>query len=273
MKKRKSDLHYASHRHRGSNRSKRRLKECLNPDVQETPSINEEAAVSEEELEREAAARERAVYRKQRRQKIWFRIRCALLLLGCIYLVFLIYGLAITSYGYDDSGQVRPRIVRIQQLREKRAYEEILGYYLRARTLYEQVLSLDYRLGEGLEEEMLLGTEYESMLDQVAKLSVDLEAATTDSRYGQLQKMLLAWIKDDIAVYLQNMAAAISQNNQEKSDHALTDRKRVYQDFAIITENIVVLGHQIANIDISNLYEWSPERYVSEVLEGIPYGE
>lgn len=272
MKKIKNDLHYASHRHRGNKRSKRRLKECLNSVAQEKVSAVEAAAISEEELEREAASRERAEDRKQKRKKIWFRIRCVFLSVGCVYLVFLIYGLMITGYSYDDSGQVRPQIVRIQQLREKRAYEEILGYYLRARTLYEQVLSLDYRLGEGMEEEMLLGTEYESMLELVAKLSVDLEAATTDSRYGQLQKMLLAWTKDDIAVYLQNMAAAISQNNQEKGEHALTGRERVYKDFAIITENIVVLGHQIANIDISNLYEWSPERYVSEVLEGIPYG-
>lgn len=271
MKKTKNDLCYTSHLRKRTRRSKRRLKDRLKP-LAQVSLKEEDVTVPEEELEQESAIREQVMRRKQRRQKIWYHIRCVLLSIGCIYLIFLIYGLVITDYCYDASGRVRPQIVRIQQLKEKRGYEEILGYYLRARTLYEQVLSLDYRLGEGIEEEVLLGTEYESMLEQVAKLAVDLEAASVDSRYGQLQKMLLAWSKDDIAVYLQNMAAAISQNNQEKGEHALTDRERVYRDFAIITENIVVLSQQIANIDISNLYEWSPERYVSEVLEGIPYG-
>ena len=57
--------------------------------------------------------------------------------------------------------------------------------------------------------------------------------------------MMVNWIKNDIAVYLQNISAAISENNTEKANNALQDKDRVYDDFSLITQNIVALKFDI----------------------------
>lgn len=235
------------------------------PDKVEPPKIDEEA------LERETETRRKRTARSERLCRRGGKAVQILLAAGCVYLVFIFYGLMVTEYDYNKQGEVVPRIVTAEQIKAKVQFDEIFNYYLQARTLYEDALRLDYRLSTDTEAPKLLATEYEGMLDDVSKLSLALEAVSTDTKYNPVKSLLEAWVKSDIAVYLQNMGAALSQNNEEKANNALQDRDRMYQDFAIITENVAALGGVVPGMDLTTLYEWSPERFVTETLEGVPY--
>ncbi len=59
-------------------------------------------------------------------------------------------------------------------------------------------------------------TEYEELLDRVSAQTVAIEALTLETKYGQFRSMLLEWVKTDAAVYLQNVSAAILQNDEQK---------------------------------------------------------
>ena len=78
--------------------------------------------------------------------------------------------------------------------------------------------------------------------------------------------MMVNWIKNDIAVYLQNISAAISENNTEKANNALQDKDRVYDDFSLITQNIVALGSSISGADLTDIKSWTPEDYVDQEI-------
>ena len=80
--------------------------------------------------------------------------------------------------------------------------------------------------------------------------------------------MMVNWIKNDIAVYLQNISAAISENNTEKANNALQDKDRVYDDFSLITQNIVALGSSISCADLTDIKSWTPEDYVDQEING-----
>ena len=115
---------------------------------------------------------------------------------------------------------------------------------------------------------MTIAPEYEALLDDVTNLSVKTEAMEVESQYSQIKNIMLLWVKNDIAVYLQNMSAAISQNDVETANKAIQDKERVYKDFSIITQNIVAMGESVKGADLTEIREWTPESYVDEKING-----
>lgn len=205
------------------------------------------------------------------REKKWSvltRIVNIMLIVACVYFVFLIYGVAVTDYQYTDDGTISAQRLTVSDIRNKKNFETVLVQYESCRILYEQVLMIDYRLGQGEEDPLTIGPEYEELLDTVSNLSVKTEAATVDTQYTQIKNMLLNWIKNDIAVYLQNMSSSISQNNIETANNALQDKDRVYANFSQITSNIVSLGEQVPGVDLTIIKEWTPESYVNKKIKG-----
>lgn len=196
------------------------------------------------------------------------RIINILLVVACVYVLFLIYGVSVTDYQYSNNGTIEAQKLSVRELADKKAYETVYYQYLHLRSLYEEVLLLDYRIGKGEEEPLTIAPEYEALLDDVTNLSVKTEAMEVESQYSQIKNIMLLWVKNDIAVYLQNMSAAISQNDVETANKAIQDKERVYKDFSIITQNIVAMGESVKGADLTEIREWTPESYVDEKING-----
>lgn len=224
--------------------------------------------MTEAELEIESLRRHHEEQKRLERWKLSTRIVNISLVLACVYVLFLIYGVLVTNYQYTDNGTIKAQRLTISEIKEKKNYETIYYQYLNCRSLYEEVLLLDYRLGKGEEDPLTLAPEYESLLDEVNNLSVKTDALEVDSQYSQIKSLLLNWIQNDIALYLQNMSSAISQNNAETANNALQDKDNVYSDFSIITQNIVAMGENVKGVDIVDVKEWTPEDYVDKEING-----
>lgn len=192
----------------------------------------------------------------------------AVLILACIYVVFLIYGILVTTYEYNSNGVAEPQRIHREDIAAKKDYENVYYYYEGCRGLYESTLLLDYRLGAGVEDPLAIAPEYESLLDTVETLSIKTDALSVKTGYSQVKSMMLSWIQNDIAVYLQNMSAAISQNDAETANNALQDKDRVYNDFMLITQNMAVLGENIRGVDLTSIKHWTPETYINEEING-----
>ena len=187
---------------------------------------------------------------------------------GCIYLLVLIFGAAVTKYQYNSDGKAVPEKMSVDDIRQKHNFDTILTQYEYCRTLYEKTLLLDYRVAQGQEDTLEIAPEYEALLDDVQNLSVKTDAISVDTKYDQVKSMMVNWIKNDIAVYLQNISAAISENNTEKANNALQDKDRVYDDFSLITQNIVALGSSISGADLTDIKSWTPEDYIDQQING-----
>lgn len=218
----------------------------------------------EDELEREsldkARSRERA-----RRMKSWATKAVTLgVLVLCVYVAFLIYGVTQTYYVYDDAGKIQPEILSIDDKKNLEEYDLMSQYYLRARVLYEETLKLDYRLSVETEQNYLaIAMDYNAMLDKVAKLTVDIDAAEFSTAYSGIHNQILNWVKTDIAVYLQNISAAITNNDSAKAENALISRNVMYADFATLTSNMATLCSSTKGAKNGEIYSWSPESYVA----------
>lgn len=205
---------------------------------------------------------------KMKRGNLHTRIINFILIAGCIYLLVLIFGAAVTKYQYNSDGKAVPEKMSVDDIRQKHNFDTILTQYEYCRSLYEKTLLLDYRVAQGQEDTLEIAPEYEALLDDVQNLSVKTDAISVDTKYDQVKSMMVNWIKNDIAVYLQNISAAISENNTEKANNALQDKDRVYDDFSLITQNIVALGSSISGADLTDIKSWTPEDYVDQEING-----
>lgn len=205
---------------------------------------------------------------KMKRGNLHTKIINFVLIAGCIYLLVLIFGAAVTKYQYNSDGKAVPEKMSVDDIRQKHNFDTILTQYEYCRSLYEKTLLLDYRVAQGQEDTLEIAPEYEALLDDVQNLSVKTDAISVDTKYDQVKSMMVNWIKNDIAVYLQNISAAISENNTEKANNALQDKDRVYDDFSLITQNIVALGSSVSGADLTDIKSWTPEDYVDQEING-----
>lgn len=192
-----------------------------------------------------------------------------LLILACIYTVFLIYGVFNTDYAYNDQGVIEPKVLTAQEIKDKKEFEVILYQYERCRILYEQVLMLDYRLGQGIEDPLLLSTEYADLISKESGVNVtDLAAKTQNltvpSKYAQIRDSMYYWIAEDMNGYLVNITSGITDNNSEAAEAALAYRDALHDDFAVLTNNIITIGQSLHGVDMTEYIKWSPEGYVDE---------
>lgn len=223
----------------------------------------------EAELERDELSRSVRTERAERRGILFNRIGMTMLIVGCVYLLFLIYGVLNTEYVYNDQGKLVPQVMSVEQIRAREDFEKIQSEYLQARRIYEVVLELDYRIAAGVEDPLLIAPEYEEALNMVNDLALQCQALSVSDRYTQLHAMIKSWVTNDIAIYCQNMSKAITQNNSVAAGHALEAKAAVYNDFSIITANLTKLGETVDGVNLGDITEWSPEKYINESIGGI----
>lgn len=216
----------------------------------------------------EMMSEENFVYEKKRK-KLFRRISMVLLTAACSYLVVLIYGSFITEFYYDDKGEVAPVVMSVSDISDKNEYNSIVGMYLQTRSLYETLLTLDYRMAAGTEDSMSIAPEYESTLDTVSALTTQIDAAVINSKYTQIKNMLLTWVQTHAAAYCQYMSAAITQNDSNAANEAIAARQVLNDNFQLITQNIVTLGGEIKGYDLTDIENWSPDGFVQQTIEGV----
>lgn len=155
---------------------------------------------------------------------------------------------------------------------KKKEYEKILAQYINLRTIYQSVLLLDYQYDQNADEHMTIATEYEKILDDILKASTQIKALDIDSKYVQLQSMMLSWVdsqnEQSIYTYCKLMSAGITENNDDTVNQAIQIENFVDDNFTQITSNFVTLGENINGTDLVDIKEWSPEKYINEKING-----
>lgn len=201
---------------------------------------------------------------KNQRVKAFIRNVC--IMVGCLYFIVLIFGALITDYTYDEAGNAVPMAMSYSDLKNLDDFKVIVTQYYAIQELYRQMLDIDYQLYVNPSNAMALSVEYEGLLEEVSRISIKTESIAVNTAYSRIKTMLLSWIKNDIAVYLQNMSSAIAENNSTKEQHAAEDRNRVLNNYNMITNNLVALGEKVKGMDVNELVEWTPEKYNKELM-------
>lgn len=251
-----------------SNKVKKLKNQTGNNPYAQREIINESKEETEEDIEITALNKARQEEEFLRKSRIKTKIFNAVMITACVYVIFLIYGVFCTNYQYNDQGNVAPVVLSVKEIKALKNYDTILVQYENCRVLYEKVLQLDYRLGLGVEDPLTLAPEYEKLLEEVNDLTVKTDALVVDSRYDTIKLMLVNWVKTDTAIYLQKISSGISSNNADDAATALQYKTIMYDDFALISQNMVTIGENIEGANTNGIKKWSPEGYINEFING-----
>lgn len=224
-----------------------------------------DAAAYDDAIEEESYI---SMVKQQKREKTRRRLSKVIIAVAsalCIYVVFLIYGVAMTNYVYNAAGQVEPEVLSVEDLRTLNQYNTLSGYYLRTRVLYEKVLTLDYELATDAGSSSAIAREYLGLLDEVSKLASDINAAQLDIEYTGIISRMYSLVYTHIAVYLQNMNGALEGNNADKANQALQGREVITLEFATLTENMAALCETTHGAKNGDIFNWSPTSFVASL--------
>ena len=223
----------------------------------------EKAVFDEDDFERDYdeidLTEARQYERNKLKRSIASRAGKAVLVLLISYTVFLTYGIAITDYIYDERGNVVPLVMSVDDIERKREFEDFSAYYYSIRELYEKILLLDDILAgaDDSTDYVSLSSEYEQLLDTVSYIVIQLEAYSPASAYRQTYEMMTELIKTDIAVYLQNISAALAKNDSDKWQKAVIDRENVLVKFSKVTGNLLSIGETVKGVSIADISGWN----------------
>lgn len=232
----------------------------------------EDIPLTEEDLEElnriSKSISEEESAKTQKRKNILSKTGTVIMALLCIYIITLIYGVIITEYEYNDAGKIVPVEMSVEEIQKRNDFALLSSLYLQARSVYEQLLSLDYRVAGGQEEAYMIGPEYEKVLSTVDRLVTQIQAASVAKEYTQILELLEYCVNTHMAVYCQNMSSALTTGSKESAEQALLGREELNSTFQTITQNLVTIGRNIRGYDITDIEDWSPDGYIVDTYQG-----
>ena len=279
-----STAHEAGRKKESTKKEQRRREKLKNPEIKkedkEKKGLDEEErrikeasldAADEElqEFEKRLAREEMEGLHSEKRETRIGRITACILVALCVYMITLIYGIFVTDFHYGETLNIEPVILSIEEIKARNRFNNLLNIYRQGRDLYEDILTLDYRMAQGIEEYATIATDYQGQIKKISSLMSTIEAAPISDEYKQIQGMIYNWVKEECGTYCDDMSYAILQNSEEASAEATMLRENMRADFAGITSNMVTIGSQVKGVDVSDLVEWSPEGFIAKAIEGI----
>ena len=213
----------------------------------------------------------------ERRRRVLRIIPKILLLAACLYVVFLIYGAAVTQYAYREDGRIGPQVMTVDDIREKAAFDRMVAPYFACRALYQEILLLDERVAQGIEDRKVLAGEYGRLLSDADNkgdaedLHDTLDALLKDTRlarYMQVLQQMNDWIDNNVRGYLQRVQILYLNGDMSVADEVVQIRAVMYENFRIITQAVSAFARVTNGVDATDIDTWSPETFVQEAVYG-----
>ena len=242
-------------------------------DMFDPGSDGERTEMSEEDLKEikafEDMLSEETYKELEKKERLRKKISTVILAVVCVYFVMLIFGVILTRYEYGADGNIAPVVMSVDEIQDSYDYAELAGYYYEARSIYEQILMLDYRVPSNMDNPAVLATEYHLMGPKIDDLISGIGASSLPRKYDQILGMINTVTDGHMRSYCKYMTDALGEGNEEAANQALQAKGYIEANFKKITENMISLGGEVKGFDARDMVDWSPEGYVQRQIEGM----
>lgn len=241
-----------------------REEEKFTPDMSRWTRADEEEVEFEERLLQEQELN--AIEAKKSAGKKAFMD--AVLIIMCVYLVSLTYGVFNTDFKYGDAGEIEPVVLSVSDLSERAQFSVILDLYYKCRNEYQEVLKLDWMMVQGTVDTKTIAPKYEVASGNFSALINQIEGAKIDVKYYQIGQLMDEWART-ACDYCEYVARFLTAYNAEAEAEAVGARESTSRNFQTLSQNIVVLGQELSGVDMSDVYNWDPDAYVRKEMTGV----
>lgn len=195
---------------------------------------------------------------KRRSLNDWIKTnwRVIIVFISLGYLVFITAGLALTRFYKDENGARQAYKLTFDNLKEKDSYTELKDKLTDIRTLLVDVTVVDIHLSNSdisnydaatLYTE-ILNNELDVLIPKISSLSVSNSLKTV----REAMESLLSY---DLALYLQNISAALKSGDSNVAQTALSSREKALETYEIIVDYMKGAAERL-KIKEKDFYDW-----------------
>lgn len=195
---------------------------------------------------------------KRRSLNDWIKTnwRVIIVFISLGYLVFITAGLALTRFYKDENGARQAYKLTIDNLKEKDSYTELKDKLTDIRALLVDVTVVDIHLSNSdisnydaatLYTE-ILNNELDVLIPKISSLSVSNSLKTV----REAMESLLSY---DLALYLQNISAALKSGDSNVAQTALSSREKALETYEIIVDYMKGAAERL-KIEEKDFYDW-----------------
>lgn len=203
-------------------------------------------------------------------RKYWKR---ALIIMGILYLIVAIFGIASTRYYTDEEGNRRAYRLSFSDLQLQDDYIVLTEQLNGVRNLLVEMVILDIHLSSGTYTDFEAATLYTELLDE--KLDVMIPKVTSMNLQKEQEPIREAFdslLSYDLALYLQNIAKALKTGDQTTAQTALEYRKSALATYEIIEGELEEIADRL-RLETGSYYDWdmykaAEKKDSSAVLKG-----
>ncbi len=187
-------------------------------------------------------------------KKHWLK---TFLIVICLYIAFVIFGMLCTEYYIDDNGYRQPIEVNFSYLREREDYRELKKQFDSISELMVDITIIDIHLSNEEYTGMEAVTYYNKILNEQVDIMIPkITALELGQEQVVMQETMETLLSNDIAVYLQKMVEGLRTGNADSIQTALVWRDKAFSSFEVLRTDMINLSKRVKS-DYRSIEEWN----------------
>lgn len=180
----------------------------------------------------------------------------ALLVVAIIYLIILVFGAVSTRYYTDENGNRRAYRLSFSDLELQDDYKVLTDQLTGVRDLLSDMAVIDIHLANGDYTDFEASTLYTELLDDKLDVMIPkVSSMNLQKEQEPIREALESLLGYDLALYMQNISAALKSGDQATAQKALAYRESALKTYDLIEDEICKIAEKL-KLEKGAYYEW-----------------
>lgn len=194
-------------------------------------------------------------------KRYWKR---ALIVLGVMYLIAVIFGIASMRYYYDEDGNRRLYRLTFSDMQLQDDYDVLTEQLDEIRSLLVDVAIVDIHFANEKYTNYEAATIYTSLLDERLDVMIPkVNSMNLQNEQEPIRETMESLLSYDLALYLQNISSGLKSGEGTAISTALQYREKWLKTYMILEGDIMKISQKL-KLDDDKYYEWELYRAVEK---------
>lgn len=194
-------------------------------------------------------------------KRYWKR---ALIVLGVMYLIAVIFGIASMRYYYDEYGNRRLYRLTFSDMQLQDDYDVLTEQLDEIRSLLVDVAIVDIHFANEKYTNYEAATIYTSLLNERLDVMIPkVNSMNLQNEQEPIRETMESLLSYDLALYLQNISSGLKSGEGTAISTALQYREKWLKTYKILEGDIMKISQKL-KLDDDKYYEWELYRAVEK---------
>lgn len=194
-------------------------------------------------------------------KRYWKR---ALIVLGVMYLIAVVFGIASMRYYYDEDGNRRLYRLTFSDMQLQDDYDVLTEQLDEIRSLLVDVAIVDIHFANEKYTNYEAATIYTSLLDERLDVMIPkVNSMNLQNEQEPIRETMESLLSYDLALYLQNISSGLKSGEGTAISTALQYREKWLKTYKILEGDIMKISQKL-KLDDDKYYEWELYRAVEK---------